>query len=268
MDLVVDVPPTQIIKRTATALMAKGLFPVVVSRYDLGETRAVWYSTEDASNAVQIDYLYDPCGLGRMGLRSPGLLASADIDVVPPEVMNQAQIIYRWRKSVWKRQADRLRSLRSEAAMLPSEAIVRASEVITGDRRTADEIAGAQFPNRWAGVASHPLLRARRLIDRVRNAVGYWVHVPDESLARDIADVFGRFLPSSGVDGVPTGSVRSRMWFLRTVQPVRLRPGVFVSYGDSPIGIRPELTLPRPGPLPDTLQVVVREMTTRQNCVS
>ncbi len=241
VDLVVDLEPDEIIAATRAAFASRGLFPVVVTRYDLAGTMVAWYALEDASEAVQLDFLHDIEGLGRQGLRSAGLLAFSLRDRFPPFVSAEAELVYLWRKRVWKRQLARLDELRTPAASLPVARVIEASIAVTGSERTARELFGKRPLPAWIQTISHPVLRAKRIGARIALPAGFWLHVSSRDLAAQVADTFHRFLPHSRIGEVPRSRVARSRWFWSSVQPVRLRPGIYVSYGLEPDRPRPDL---------------------------
>lgn len=241
VDLVVDRDPDEIIAATRAAFASQGLFPVVVTRYDLAGTRGVWYALEDASEAVQLDFLHDIEGLGSQGLRSSGLLAFALRDRFPPLIGAEAELVYLWRKRVWKRQLARLDELRTAAMSLPVARVIEASIAVTGSERTAREILGKRPLPAWIQTTSHPVLRVKRIGARIALPAGFWLHVSSRDLAAQVADTFHRILPHSRIGEVPRSRVARNRWFWGSVQPIRLRPGSYVSYGLEPDRPRPDL---------------------------
>jgi len=243
VDVAVDEPPIRILARTRRSFADAGLFPVVVWPYDIGGTSTVFYVSADASNGVQLDLLFDECGSGHYGIRSSGLLRWARTCRGLPVLAPEAEVIYLWQKRQRKRQAEALPTLVARAATLDPDTLMAASREITGGERAARSLLeGDVRLSRPSRV--RPLRQVRRLGSRVRDPVGWWVHVRDRSTARLIGERFGRILPRVRVTEVPGSGPARLRWFFSTVQPVRLRPGVVVSVGPVTSGVvTPDLVL-------------------------
>lgn len=263
VDLVVARPAQKCIEETKPAFLARGLSLIAVSAYDVGGTQAAWYALRDASEGVQVDFLYDLQGVGRQGISSAGLMVGVDLEEFPPAVTDASRLVYLWRKRVWKRQFDRLPELRAAAERLPADALSRASISITGSDRTADEIQGRRDVELRPLRRPHPVLRARRVVDRLRTPVGFWAHVPTRKVASDVVATFGRLLPRSGMGEAPLPPLARHAWFWRIVQPVRLRPGLYVSYGAAPVSPQPDLTIAEPTSASAGRAAVVAAMAAR-----
>lgn len=240
LDVVVDGPPGAMVKASAEAWQACGLRVILAWRYDIGGTTTVFLATSDARDGVQLDLMYDPDGVGKYGVRSPVLLASADSDASPPSISETANLVYRWRKRTVKMQPDRLAEIQREAADLDRESeILDASAALTGSHATGLQIVGRSIPSP-APASPHPILEARRLLRRALRPIGTWAHAPSHVTAAAIADRFGRFLVHADVTRVPRSPSRS-WWWLRTVVPTVLRPGLVMSWGPTPSWPRPHV---------------------------
>lgn len=262
VDLVVGEFPEDIVVATHDRFAHNGLHPVVMTRYDLAGTRGVWYLSADASQGVQLDFLHDPQGLGRQGVRSDALLAATKTGDFPPEIDHEHQLIYLWRKRVWKRQHHRLGELRRDAAKCSHARLVEASILVTGSSRTAAELLGTDPRPPWIQTISHPLLRAKRILTRLREPAGFWLHVPGEKVARAVVARFARFLPHALTRRMPVTGVLSPLSIL-SVQSVRLRPGVIVSYGLQPHFPHPDLVVDEGDSVDRVLTTCVATMSQR-----
>lgn len=243
VDLVISTPPDEVVSATKAAFISRGLYPIVVCAYDVRETRSVWYAVEDGTEGVQLDLMHDVEGFGRLGVRSGALLDNAYWELYPPIISEPAQLVYLWRKRAWKRQHHQLQKLRRCARLVPRDKLEQASRSVTGSVRTARELWGARPLPTWMQLTLHPVLHTMRGLGRVRRPAGYWIHAPSAELALDIAAAFARLLPHSAVGKTPRSTLACELWFWRSVQPIRLRPGVYVSFGEISHQRRPDLVI-------------------------
>lgn len=239
VDLAVSVPVASVISRTRPIWGAGGLLPVVVWPYDVGGTATVFLTTEDAGEGVQLDLLHDTDGRGRYGVRSEFLVDSADASTLP-SVSKASELVYLWRKRTIKGQQGELASLSEQARRLHYPDLAETSAAITGSVSTAEHLV--------EGVPSvrpiqPPLIsRAIRIGHRVAAPVGFWAHTLDERVAEDLVARFSRFLVRVGIEPVP--QVGGRMvWWVSHVQPVRVRPGLFASFGPAPRWPNPDVVV-------------------------
>ena len=242
VDLVVEYPAAETIHKVWRLWLNRGLFPVVVWPYDIGETAAVFLATADASEGVHLDLLHDLNGVGHLGVFSGALLRSVVTDDGPLEVSREASLIYEWRKRLWKRQSDRLPDLRKKASEINRDWVLATSVAVTGSALSGSQLVGELPPPRiWRPNLRHPVAKLVRIIDRVADPVGFWAHVQDPQLARLLADRFSRFLVLAGTGAVPSPALQIP-WAVTRVAKVRFRPGIFISHGPSPGGVpRPDL---------------------------
>ncbi len=91
VDLVVAEDPVSVVQRAAVSWQTRGLVPVVLWPYDIGGTATVFLATPDASEGVQLDLLHDPEGVGKYGVKSGALLASATQAAALPTVSDACQ---------------------------------------------------------------------------------------------------------------------------------------------------------------------------------
>lgn len=231
VDVAVDTDPIDVIRAARPAWARIGLTPILAWPYDIGGTLTVFLATMDGTEGVQLDMLFDREGVGRYGVRSEGLVDSAIAGAIP-EVSEPARLTYLWRKRVVKGHEHVLDALRSEAANIPAEDLVRASNQLTGSSETAEELL-ARSDTRSPVSHRHPITRLRRFVGRVAHPIGYWAHVTDQAMAADLADRMSGYLVVVRTGAVP-GVPRQPLWYLRQVWPTTLRPGVFLSHGTRP----------------------------------
>jgi hypothetical protein len=123
---------------------------------------------------------------------------------------------------------------------------------------------GAVIPRRRA---NRRLADVSRLVGRVRDPIGTWIHTRHDNTGRSLAERLGALLVV-----VRSGSVPVRImpwWYLREVAPVLLRPGAFVSWGPNLSwgAIHPDVVVE--GEDSDAARKMVSAMTARVvRCVS
>lgn len=231
VDLVADISPTSLIHRCAEKWRDHRLFPVVVWPYDIGGTATVFLATTDAKDGVQLDIMFDPGGVGKHGLRTEPLMASAVESGGLPVIGEAERLIYLWKKRSLKKQANRLAQLQDIAAELPFADVALASISLTGSDATARELAGEPVVTRH--TRRHGFRRARRLAGRLRNPIGFWAHSTSETLAASLRDRFSGFLIVSREGPRPISTARRMTWYYSDVLPTVVRPGVYLSHGAS-----------------------------------
>lgn len=240
LDVVIDRDPVWVITASKASWDEAGLRPVVSSHYDLGGT-AVWLTTQDASEGVQLDFMFDPLGRGAYGLRSRELLETEADEGAFPQVSTEATLIYLWRKRGIKGQEERLTELREAGVTVDRDRLLDLSDALTGSARTAREILG-ELPPSSARRPFHPVRELGRLVSRVRHPIGFWAHASSREVAVDLSSRFGRFLVSASCTATPPISAQP-MWWLREVLPFRLRPSLVTSWGRLPIVLSPDEVL-------------------------
>ena len=70
LDLAVDHPADDVIRRMVGDLKSADLHPVIRWPYDIGGAVTFFLSTEAGDHGIQVDLLHDPRGKGRYGLRT------------------------------------------------------------------------------------------------------------------------------------------------------------------------------------------------------
>ena len=231
VDIVIAENPGAVVRRSMASWLTRGMMPVVVWPYDIGGTATVFLATPDASEGVQLDMLHDPAGVGKYGIKSGALLASAGSSASVPTVSDIASLIYQWQKRTVKRQAARLDELTRLALAVDARELLAMSEAVTGSSRAAERMLRSEPASR-AG-SSHPLLQGSRLAQRVVRPIGFWAHTAQAEIGVEMARRMSRFLVGATTQPTPP-LVRQPAWWATAVMPIRLRPGVFVSTGPLP----------------------------------
>jgi hypothetical protein len=257
VDVAVETDPIEIIKTVRPAWARSGLTPILIWPYDIGGTLTVFLASADGSEGVQLDMLFDREGMGKYGVRSQGLVDSAIVGPIP--VVNEpARLTYLWRKRVVKGHDRVLDALRAEAATIPEEDLVRASNQLTGSADTAHELLG-RTEKRSRNGETHPVTRLRRLTERILHPIGYWAHVNDQTIADELASRLSGYLVVVRTGPIPSfpGQI---WWYFRRVLPTTLRPGVFLSHGSRPTwGPAPSVVLD-PSTIDDAASLLISTM--------
>jgi hypothetical protein len=240
VDVVVDRDAASVISASMAGWREQGLRPVVSSRYDLGGT-AVFLSTRDASDGVQLDLMFDPRGRGPYGLKSHELLATGAIEDSFWQVSPEATLLYLWRKRIDKGQQERLTELRQGGKAIDRSGLLALSEVLTGSPTTAQEILG-ELPPGSSRRHLYPGRELSRLAHRVGRPIGFWAHASSQEIAVGLSKRFGRFLVSTAITETPPPA-RQPVWWLRKVLPFRLRPSLVTSWGRFPSPLAPDAVL-------------------------
>jgi len=232
LDTVVDRPPEQVISACLQGWEQMGLRPVILWAYDIGGTKTVFLTTSDASSGVQLDLLFDPTGRGKYGVRSSRLLGHVEhLDDGLPVVSEPARLIYLFQKRRRKAQSERVEGMLARARTLDRAILAEVSRDVTGSTDILDGLDGEIRPLPRRPAIAH----LGRAVQRIRRPVGFWAHVEEQGIAKEAARRFGAFLAASGAGLLPNRIARCS-WYLREVAPVRLRAGVFVSWGSSQDG--------------------------------
>ena len=229
VDVVVGQDPRTVIRETEEHWREAGLVPIIIWPYDIGATVAVFLTTRDARDGVQLDMLYDPDGIGRYGVRSDALLRCVEERSLAPVVDQAARLLYLWQKRTAKDQIDRLDSLRQEAIGIGPDRLESMSQEITGSARAARGLIGSEGvgrPRRPLAVVA----RLSRLANRLRRPTGAWVHISPDEVGSELVRRLSRHLVVVRSASLPP-LVRQPFWYLSDVAPVRYRPGIFVSVG-------------------------------------
>jgi hypothetical protein len=237
VDLVIRVPMAVVLRGRFTELLRhRSVYPVIYWPYDVAGTATVFFTNEDASAGVQIDTLHDPHARGKFGIRTDVLLDNAGHGEAWPRVEPPFSLLYQVRKRHWKGQHEQIPGLREQLRAYPAEEIrFSAGEMFDSDtRHLVLELVDGADPTRFPREA--PAYRVRNLARRFRrlaSPVGAWVEFagPEAEAAADRAvERFGRLLNVTRRADRPTGHGVA-VWWVRSVAPVRWRPGLVVGVG-------------------------------------
>ena len=261
IDLVVEQDPWSVVQRVAPAWTVRGIVPVVIWPYDIGGTATVFLATPDARDGVQLDLLHDPDAIGKYGLSSSALLATATSSTGFPAVSDIASLVYRWRKRALKRDVPGLRELEELASGVDKHDLLSTSLAITGSTDTATQMLGESHAASKQRMPRHSVRRMLRLTRRLAEPIGFWAHVSDEGVARETVRRFSRFLVSSSAGATPTRLWQAPSWAIN-VLPVVLRPGVFVSYGPASTWPHPDVVV-ESGPADAAARSITASMAAR-----
>jgi hypothetical protein len=225
--------------------------------YERSGSASLFLATPDLSAGAQIDVMYDPDGRGRLGLKSARLLEHTVAGTRFPTLEPAAQLVYLLRKRIVKGQADELDRLvgvaRRQRARITQIAAAIGRPAALASIEAA--IAGARPRNEVAVPFS-----ARHLAKRILRPVGAWIHWDGPS-RQEVAEEFdrrvGRILPHRGLGPLPASATERTLFWLRRIQPVRMRAGVFTTWGDLTGPPHPDhvLTLPEIPPAVDFLRL-------------
>lgn len=187
---------------------------------------ALFLSTPDLAEIVQVDVLADARGIGKYGLRTDPLVRRARETPhgwLRPEPLDE--VLYLLSKRTLKGQSDRVAQLRTKAVHHPAQAIEEAATTLLapharGRVLRALQLAAPSLPVRAGDRLARAVAEVRRLVQRLRHPVGAWIHVvvppgdrhePAQLLGRDRgAGPDPAFLRSAGLPGSPLGRARLR----------------------------------------------------------
>lgn len=236
LDVVVGTHPIAALEQVSRLLESAGVRPVMVWDYDVGDTATVFLATEDASEGVQLDLMYDPRGIGKYGAKTGPMLASRAMGARWPVVGAPHRIAYLVRKRDVKQDPVRLSALVSQAREIDPPVF---SDVVneTFSPKVAasilDLVAGRETGSRVPFPFGYQARNNWRRVTRVLKPTGFWVEIVGESGvegAHLIAGRFQRFLPIVEVSGRPGGGLAQMSWLWSTVAPVRWRAGLLVTW--------------------------------------
>jgi hypothetical protein len=269
VDIVVFESPATVIARARGALQEREMVPIVMWPYDIGGSTTVFLCTAGATSGVQLDMLHDPRGLGTYRLATDGFRFEPSPSHPHPEVIELDRLIYLWSKRSVKGQVERLEAIEADlAAWDPAEVQDAAGRLITRDDwRRAVTGAPAGHPRvEWSSTWIRAWLRGRRILQRVRSPIGFWAHLTGDrgADAEVVVDRFRRILVRAVAAESP-GGPNALPWYLQTVTPVRLRPGLVVSYGAVPRGVPvPDLVVADAEDVDEAAKLLVSAMADRQ----
>jgi hypothetical protein len=267
VDVVVGQDPRTVIRETEAYWREAGLVPIIIWPYDIGATVAVFLTTRDARDGVQLDMLYDPDGIGRYGVRSESLLRFVEERPLAPVVDQAARLLYLWQKRTAKHQIDRLDSLRREAIGIGPDLLESMSREITGFDSAARGLIGSQVvarPRRRPAAVA----RLTRLGHRLRRPTGAWVHVPLDEIGGELVRRLSRHLVIVRSASLPPPASQP-FWYFAAVAPVRYRPGIFISVGqEHRFVVRPDVQIRGSHPDQAAMELVEALRKRTMACVS
>src|SRR5690606_17840363 len=132
------------------------------------------------------------------------------------------QLIYLWEKARGKGQPSRVDDLRLAAVRSSHDDLLEASRLVTGRSEAAIGLLSQKPVSKSLPVR---ILRSRmvNLVNRIRQPVGFWVHLTDRQMAFEVGSRLRMFIPRVEVAEVGPGGQWAR--YMKSIQPVRLRPG-------------------------------------------
>jgi hypothetical protein len=236
VDIVLDSPISRALPLLRQALSGTGLLVGLVWPYDVGGGASVFFTDAEGKAGAQIDALYDLRGSGRYGLRSSRLFAGQRPGKRFPIPNRLDELLYAARKAAVKGKLSELNTVRRIiSSEFAAEAVRRrvrelfsvsaANSLLVALRRGK---AGWSFrPQRW-------LQSLVRVGMRITQPIGFWVHIigpESENKARELRSRFEAWLVRVEIGNHRAGA-GALLWWATDVVPVRLRPGLFLSYSE------------------------------------
>ena len=238
LDLTVDVPADEVVRRTAGALKEVGLIPVIRWPYDIGGAVTFFLSSETGDEGMQVDLLHDPRGRGRYGVRTDELLKRAVMGKrypVPHPLDEHLYLVHkRWCKGQTSALGVELEKLRDEADI--DDAHDRVLDLFALQAAGSLQLLLDGRSPKPSGAMSR-FRQLPRQLRRVVSPIGYWVEIvgpksEGQKLTEDLRSRFEGWVIHLNTGERPSGLAGYR-WWARQVMPIRLRPGVFLSYRES-----------------------------------
>ncbi len=236
LDLVAAMPAPAALDLVRETLRADGLRVAVLWPYDLGRTATAFITTTNGDEGAQIDFLFDPMGRGRYGVRTEEVLRRAISGVRFPVPDPIDQQLYLTRKGACKNQRDRV-----QEGLVGLTSLTSADEAVYRARQLFSRSAAFEMIHLIRGSASVKSVRPSRVVGtvwrwfgRVRRPVGLWAELVGPEAAAEVGAGllerrFSRWLVRTGRGRRVAGGL-GVFWWLRQVAPVRLRAGLFVSW--------------------------------------
>lgn len=247
VDVVTASAPLEILSLIDDCLSSRDIHPIVSWQYDV-DSSSLFFTDGRATEGAQLDLVYGDTGLGNYGLHSAAILDKSERGDRWMTASELHELLYSIRKRHLKRQTEEMDELLAKAHDLPMGEVTKGCQEIFSQGTAAAMIAILAGRSRGVGVAEwfHRGWRdAGRLAKRIGDPAGFWVALQgDDSagLAHQISGRFARILPASG-HGEWDGSIRNSVRSLKDLAAVRWRAGVFVTHGQVPRLIDPDLTL-------------------------
>jgi len=236
VDVCIDEDALAVVSAAGPCLEAAGVMPILVFHYDRG-SYSFFFSNEAGSGGAQIDFLHDPRGAGRYGVRTDELLRNSSSGVRWPRIDRLDETLYVLRKAQVKRDRTRVASAREEALAHGVERASRRAREIFAPRAVAAvsaALAGYESPRLRA-----PSLWRSRLMrpSRVFHRCGFWAHLSGDSASWKASDLSERM---SHLIASRTAVDPSLSFLLRNLW----RPRLVVSVGQRKTWLRPDAVIP------------------------
>lgn len=238
LDLAVEVRADDVVRRTAGALKEVGLLPVIRWPYDIGGAVTFFLSTETGDHGIQVDLLHDPRGRGRYGLRTGELLKRAMMGKrypVPDPLDERLYLVHkRWCKGETSALGLELEALHDEGDI--KDAHDRVQDLFALQAAGSLQLLLDGRSPKPSGAMSR-LRQLPRQLGRAVSPIGYWVEIVGpkseaQKLTESLRSRFEGWVIHLSTGERPSGLAAYR-WWARQVMPIRLRPGVFLSYSES-----------------------------------
>lgn len=244
IDLVVRRHPALIVLDAWEMFAEFGLWPIMAWRYDSGDTLTVFLSSANATDGLQFDFLRDPEGIGKYGLRTDQLLEAADRPGRWPTLDPVDEVVYLIRKRYVKGQGDRVSELVEMSARIdPARIASSVDRMLRPDSAASVRaLLSGEEPSRQVSVRRLKGEVARRY-DRSRHPTGAWIHCREGAVADAASYRFGQFLPHT--DRIDREvDLRSAVRIAAT----RWRAGLVLTSGPDARHLRPDLTIEHSDP--------------------
>lgn len=235
VDIALGIPIRDALVMAQDRLREANVTAALLWPYDIGGGASVFFTDSVGDEGAQIDALFDVRGRGRYGLRSPELFAGEQVGRKYPTPQHLDGLLYIARKAKVKgKDEDFISVTRTLGSFYTAEQVARRVETLF-----SSPVAGALLAH-LSGRQMPPPVRIDRLVrsliriaSRGLRPIGLWVDVVGpaaQEKASNLQARFGRWLVRSESGRRPSG-FKTKLWWLRAVVPVRLRPGIYFSFG-------------------------------------
>lgn len=207
VDVVVQMDPRRIAAGLCHEFRPSALNIVLAWRYDLGSW-SLYLANGDLSRYAQLDLTFDPGGRGRYGFRSDRIRAGdgAEAGCVDPVDLQ----LYLLRKRALKGDMAAAESIAAELrdGLQMVDLVDRLGQLFRPSVARSLQLFVQQGRSRTWGLRAdgsgvRSLERVPRILGRVDNRPGLWLHVLDRSLAEDLHQAVERVLRVSIVGTAP-----------------------------------------------------------------
>lgn len=248
LDVAMDRPIAEVINRHAEQLIARGVRPIQRVKYDIGLTEAIWLWDSTDGAVLHLDALCDQQGIGRLGIPTGPIMEAAG----QRDVVDAWRTAYLVSKRLWKHQWSRLELLAGSVDATGAHTVLKE---VFGTRAAAQAVqlladqapaeawhkaSGRLRRGRWVrrcarsgGPHVLALARLRRAAQRLRQPVGYWVHLYGTSAGRAAEELAGTF--AVAVHHSRVRRLRNPAFGRMAALPTLLRPGLLVTWSDRPL---------------------------------